>query len=596
MYLQVDQKQVKISQEVDDKKKRSFKEIKFPSIPGRSVTFVHQATRPKDGQPDDIVACIYLGYMPRTKRYVHVHVYRFDEASTATAFATRMAAIVNSNQKNIVEVERKLASEGQIEPPQMVNSADMMSERQTTDSAVGSASSGYSDEDLPPNFNRDIDPDLQSLADVQPFESVTDELRHRMKKEASPLLYPPRDYDTLCRKMGNLIQVDIRRCNEEKIVGGFASKERNGSDESGVDMTGPETEDGNIRPSSLFSNAPGPPPPPPAPLPKPGGPIQKDPQSPTDTTGKKLVNGHRRQNSLGTAGGLSQADSVYPPKVDSPVMSPRLYRQAIGNALNQLHRQNSQNEQLGQVPINGDPIRRSLSRQNSSSENLGHVLHRQGSNGSDKSGPFPPPFLRQNSNTSNGSFHLSQQSSDLDRSYEEGKLMYYKGPHSEDLYSMPMKAPHSARHSQPLSGPSSPGAFPPADYYNDDPDAVVEMRRMGRHQYRQPHLTRSMPADLIRSEMVLGSGGSRPGSGEFRQMRRGDSPAFVGGGRTDSPVFLPQQQRVDSPSFMHGPQAFVKGGPRVDSPSFMTASQPYGLAGDGVAQSPRLMRVNSGKR
>ena len=562
---------LKISQEIGDKKKHAFKKIEFPRIPGRDVTFVQQACRPTDGRPEDIVACIYLGYMPRTKRYVHVHVYRFADPETATAFASQMAAIANSNVKHIAEAERKLASKGQIEPPQSDHLLDMPSEPQTTDSAVGSASSGYSDDESPTNGSRDIEPDLQSLQEVMPFDNVNDELRYRMKMEEAPVLLPPKDYDTIKLKHGNLDKIDLRRCNEERIVGDLAlkTKQRNSSNESGVDLASPgsylaETNSRNRIPDTaapplveISKNVP------PAPLPKPG--IHNETTIPSEAKGKAIQHGHRRQHSQGKVAVLPQQDGFYPPKKTSPPLSPRLYRQALDNAHNQLQRQSSSHGE--------ESARNSLPRSNSSSDNVGQVLLRQNSTGSNNA---TPGFHRQNSNSSNGSFRLSQ-TSDHSKSQDEGKIQHFKSSNSDDLYALPYKGPQAARKSHPLPS-SSPDDIPPADY-NDEPDDEVDMRQVGKAQFRQPHLTRSMPADLIRSEMALGSSGSRPGSGEFRHMRRTDSPSFHGSGRLDSPAFV-GGGRVDSPAFVGGGRvdspAFVGGG-RVDSPA---------LVGGGRTASP----------
>ncbi|GFR76219.1 hypothetical protein ElyMa_000476300 [Elysia marginata] len=576
-----------ISQSVDSKKKNSTKTIQFPVIPGRDVTFVHQARRPGDGRLDDIVACIYLGYMPRTNRCVHVHVYSFADAVTASDFCTKMAAIVKQNGHHILEEERRLANERQIEPPATLVQADNTDEPHATDSAVGSASSGYSDEYPDTPFGpRKIEPDLESLADVLPYDNIQDEIRHKMQSENSPILLPPIDYDTISRKHGNLMKVDERRCKHEKIVGLLALKlkERNDSSESGVDLASPTPSITEKNSRNKIPDAPAPPlqmnttaTPPPPPLPKPSPPSETVP--PTKVQDKPVINGHRRQHSQGAAAAvIPQADAfvVYPPKKSSPPMSPRLYRQALDNAHGQLYRQSS---------THSDKQSPRLSRSHYSSENLGQALLRQSSTGSNSAVPpfqrqsstgsnsAVPPFQRQNSSSSNNSFRLSQ-SSDHDKSQEEGKIVYYKGANSEDLYALPSKGPHAARHSQHLPYSDS-DAFPPADY-NDEPQEEVRMRRNPRSAYRQPHLTRSMPVDMIRSEMALSSSGSRPGSGEFRHIRRTDSPSFVGVNRVSSPHFV-GGRRTDSPAFAaegrtESPVIFAK---RIDSPSFMQGPQGF---------------------
>ncbi|XP_071093819.1 uncharacterized protein [Haliotis cracherodii] len=248
--IQVSKKEVKISQDVEEKKKRSIKKIKFPTIPSRDVTFAVQSIQP-DGRPDDTVAIIYLGYMPRTQRYVHAHVYRFDEAATAATFVDMINQITDVNAVRIRQVEKDLAEKGQIEDPrrQMVglNNSDGMSDPQhSVESPADSAASNSSFSDDSPHFGSDeIDPDLQSLSDVQHFDSVTDELQFRLKIGDAPLLLPPKDYDTVHRQHGNLAGTKERRCLNMDIIGG---RERNGSGESGIDLNSPTSDTGSKLP------------------------------------------------------------------------------------------------------------------------------------------------------------------------------------------------------------------------------------------------------------------------------------------------------------------------------------------------------------
>lgn len=252
--IQLTQNELKITQDFEEKKKRGIKKIKFPAIPARDVTYAVQAYR-QGGKMDDIVACIYLGYMPRTQRYVHVHVYRFDEPSTAATFARLMNAIVESNANRVNEIERELADKGEIEDPRLTSSDGMSDPHTGTDSAAGSASgSAYSDES--PTFGSDdMDSDLQSLNDVQAFDNVAAELKHRLRMHDGPLLLPPKDYDTISRARGNLIDINDRRCMNLNIVGeggpgaagtGKDQRDRNGSEESGIDLASPSSDTGDV--------------------------------------------------------------------------------------------------------------------------------------------------------------------------------------------------------------------------------------------------------------------------------------------------------------------------------------------------------------
>lgn len=45
------------------------------------------------------------------------------------------------------------------------------------------------------------------------------ELREKLRKKNSPILLPPRDYDTVHRTKGNLTGIELRRCMNTNIVG-----------------------------------------------------------------------------------------------------------------------------------------------------------------------------------------------------------------------------------------------------------------------------------------------------------------------------------------------------------------------------------------
>lgn len=250
--IQLNKKELKISKD-EEKKKKKIKIIKFPPIPTRDVTYVTQAYSERDGRAEDIVACIYLGLVPRTNKYIHVHVYRFDSAETASKFVRFLDHIVAANSDRIREIEHRLAASGDVDtayPHHQVNprltSSDGMSEPHTGGSAADSATSTYSSD------SDEIAPDMQSLKDVIPFESVTDELKHRLRLTTSddgpPILLPPKDYDTVVRRHGNLDRIEKRKCLQLNIVGesGLPSRFRNGSGESGIDVSSPSKSEGKI--------------------------------------------------------------------------------------------------------------------------------------------------------------------------------------------------------------------------------------------------------------------------------------------------------------------------------------------------------------
>jgi len=194
-------------------------------------------------------------------RYVHVHVYRFDSPDTARTFVRYLNDIVSMNAVRTDQIERQLVEQGQIEDfrarsmapiehrpkPNMnyrFDSSDGMSDRAFHDDS-GADSASFSDDGFPSTGSDEIDPDLQSLKECVPFDSVTDELKARLKltetQGAAPLLLPPKDYDTIVRRHGDLDKASKRKCLQIPIVGG---RNRNGSEESGIEVPSPTSSEG----------------------------------------------------------------------------------------------------------------------------------------------------------------------------------------------------------------------------------------------------------------------------------------------------------------------------------------------------------------
>ena len=51
------------------------------------------------------------------------------------------------------------------------------------------------------------------------FDDLAAELREKLNGNGPPLLLPPRDYDTVHRSKGNLAASELRRCQNQMIVG-----------------------------------------------------------------------------------------------------------------------------------------------------------------------------------------------------------------------------------------------------------------------------------------------------------------------------------------------------------------------------------------
>lgn len=190
-----------------------------------------------------------------------MHVYRFDSPDTARTFVNFLDDIISANVVRTDRIERQLIEQGHIEDyriPSVVpvlqrprpnmnyrfDSSDGMSDRAFHDDS-GADSASFSDDGFPSTGSDEIEPDLQSLKDAVPFDSVTDELKKRLKltetQGAAPLLLPPKDYDTIVRRHGDVEKAGRRKCLQIPIVGG---RNRNGSDESGIEVPSPTSSEG----------------------------------------------------------------------------------------------------------------------------------------------------------------------------------------------------------------------------------------------------------------------------------------------------------------------------------------------------------------
>lgn len=186
--LQVSHKGLKIIQNVTAKgKQQTIKHF----IPHGSITSaVVQA---------DVVACVLLLYNPLTGCPVHVHAYRCDSDHTAEILYTHLQALIErpENQKKFADIERKLQMRGALP-----------SSKKPPDSSLGSEVSRESDS----GSNEE-----RCVANL--YDSLAAELKQKLSTGKSPILLPPRDYDTVHRQKGNLNNIDTRRCLNQNIVG-----------------------------------------------------------------------------------------------------------------------------------------------------------------------------------------------------------------------------------------------------------------------------------------------------------------------------------------------------------------------------------------
>lgn len=223
--IQISKKDIKVSREVtEDGKKKKIKTIKYPSIPSRDVTFAIQALEPNN----DVVACTYLGFNPKTSSYVHAHVYRCDSPHTARTFVHHLHSIISlpEHRKRLEKIERDLLSKNAIDVPYPPYDAvpsglhgRFNPNPGSRNPRLESSATSTGSNERSPTGSDDLDADLVSLKDVMPFDSIADELKLRLNMKAAPILLPPADYDTVSRARGNLEEAQKRRSRNPIIVG-----------------------------------------------------------------------------------------------------------------------------------------------------------------------------------------------------------------------------------------------------------------------------------------------------------------------------------------------------------------------------------------
>lgn len=188
-------------------------------------------------QEDDVVCCILLIFNPITKCPVHVHAYRCDSAETASALTSQLQTLIDrpENQKKFSEIEKRLALKGLSASAQRLDIMSSAGGRPNSDGRStrtdGSDGTDDSYESYPGSTGQCYlrHSDTCDKADYDPlddpkmntmYESLAHELKVKLgNAKKGPILLPPRDYDTISRKHGNLTGIEYRKSTNANIVG-----------------------------------------------------------------------------------------------------------------------------------------------------------------------------------------------------------------------------------------------------------------------------------------------------------------------------------------------------------------------------------------
>lgn len=220
MTIKLNSKEIQISQTVMKKSGGKPEKTKYPPIATKDVTFVTSGMYPDN----DVVACIFLGYNPYTKCAVHVHVYRFDSADTASIFVQHLSAIIDRPdfKERIIGIEKDLAEIGHVKIRSQFHKTDnnnLLGNSAGSDGMSYGSRSPLSSDSLSPKYptaeealkqRRDITIQ-KSKKPVEPdqktkkaFSSLHEEFEYKVNLQEAPILLPPKDYDTIVRRHGKL--------------------------------------------------------------------------------------------------------------------------------------------------------------------------------------------------------------------------------------------------------------------------------------------------------------------------------------------------------------------------------------------------------
>ncbi|CAF3372455.1 unnamed protein product [Rotaria sp. Silwood1] len=149
---------------------------------------------------DDTVGVIYISPLNGQHYPAFVHVYRCDSSRTAQKLSSRLCAylLVESHRLQIIELEQQLLDRNLL-------NIDYFNARKSQKTNIGtslsSASSDSRQEKIP-----------------DPIKSITEELQKKINSQ-EPILFPPKDYDTIHAAHGNIQRAQAWRSTEPAIIG-----------------------------------------------------------------------------------------------------------------------------------------------------------------------------------------------------------------------------------------------------------------------------------------------------------------------------------------------------------------------------------------
>ncbi|CAF3620720.1 unnamed protein product [Rotaria sordida] len=149
---------------------------------------------------DDTVGVVYISPLNGQHYPAFVHIYRCDSSRTAQKFLSRLRAylLIESHRLQIVQLEQYLLNHNLL-------NIDAFNARKSHKTNTGVSSMS------PSNDNR-------QEKKIDPVKSITEELQKKINSK-EPILFPPKDYDTIHAAHGNIQRAQVWRSTQPAIVG-----------------------------------------------------------------------------------------------------------------------------------------------------------------------------------------------------------------------------------------------------------------------------------------------------------------------------------------------------------------------------------------
>ncbi|CAF1946185.1 unnamed protein product [Rotaria magnacalcarata] len=175
---------------------------------------------------EDTVGVVYISPLNGQHYPAFVHVYRCDSSRSAQKLVSRLRTylLVESHRLQIAQLEQLLLNRNLL-------NIDHFNARNSQKNSTGASS-----------LLSSATSDSREENKIDPIKSITDELQKKINSQ-QPLLFPPKDYDTIHAAHGNIQRAQAWRSTQPTIVGYSPIDSDNGRISQHLQTSTPITKD-----------------------------------------------------------------------------------------------------------------------------------------------------------------------------------------------------------------------------------------------------------------------------------------------------------------------------------------------------------------